>query len=197
MSEAKTALRAAQVAARDGLTPEQRAAATAAIVARVRSLPAWQRAQCVLSYMAFGSELDLGVLHRELLLQGRLLVAPRVPAQGRALELRQVADLAQDLAPSRWGIPEPQPERCPLVDPAQIDLVLVPGLAFDRWGNRLGYGAGFYDRLFQRLSPSALRVACLQDALMVDRVPAEAHDVPVDLLVTESMALVCQREAQA
>ena len=196
MAEAKTALRAAQVAARDGLTPEQRATATAAIVARVRSLPAWQRARCVLSYMAFGSELDLGELHRELLLQGRLLVAPRVPAQGRALELRQVADLAQDLAPSRWGIPEPQPERCPLVDPAQIDLVLVPGLAFDRWGNRLGYGAGFYDRLFQRLSSSALRVACLQDALLVDRVPAEPHDVPVDLLVTESMALVCQRDAQ-
>ena len=163
MSEAKTALRAAQVA------------------------------RGVLSYMAFGSELDLDELHRELLLQGRLLVAPRVPAQGRVLELRQVADLKQDLAPSRWGIPEPLPERCPLVDPAQIDLVLVPGVAFDRWGNRLGYGAGFYDRLFQRLPPSALRVACVHDALLVDRVPAEPHDVPVDLLLTESMALVCQR----
>ena len=197
MAEAKTALRAAQVAARDGLTPEQRAAATAAIVARVRSLPAWQRARGVLSYMAFGSELDLGELHRELLLQGRLLVAPRVPAQGRALELRQVADLAHDLAPSRWGIPEPQPERCPLVDPAQIDLVLVPGVAFDRRGNRLGYGAGFYDRLFLRLAPSALRVACVHDALLVDRVPAEPHDAPVDLLITESMALVCQRDAEA
>jgi 5-formyltetrahydrofolate cyclo-ligase len=143
--------------------------------------------------MAFGSELDLGELHRELLQQGRLLVAPRVPTQGRALELRQVADLTQDLAPSRWGIPEPQPERCPLLDPAQIDLVLVPGVAFDRWGNRLGYGAGFYDRLFLRLLPSALRVACVHDALLVDRVPAEPHDVPVDLLITESMALVCQR----
>ena len=195
MAEAKTALRAAQVAARDGLTLQARVASAAAVAARVRSLPAWQRARCVLSYMAFGSELDLGVLHQDLLLQGRLLVAPRVPAQGRALELRQVADLTQDLAPSRWGIPEPQPERCPLVDPAQIDLVLVPGLAFDRWGNRLGYGAGFYDRLFLRLSPSTLRVACLQDVLLLDQVPAEAHDMPVDLLLTESMALVCQREA--
>ena len=194
MSEAKTALRAAQVARRDGLKPELRAAATAAIVARVRSLPAWQRARGVLSYMAFGSELDLDALHRELLQQGRLLVAPRVPAQGRALELRQVVDLTQDLAPSRWGIPEPLPERCPLVDPTQIDLVLVPGVAFDRTGNRLGYGAGFYDRLFQRLLPSALRVACVQEALLVDRVPAEPHDAPVDLLVTESMALVCQRD---
>ena len=143
--------------------------------------------------MAFGSELDLDELHRELLLQGRLLVAPRVPAQGRVLELRQVTDLTKDLAPSRWGIPEPLPEYCPLVDPAQIDLVLVPGVAFDRWGNRLGYGAGFYDRLFQRLPPSALRVACVHDALLVDRVPAEPHDAPVDLLLTESMAMVCQR----
>jgi len=194
MSEAKTALRAAQVARRDGLKPELRAAATAAIVARVRSLPAWQRARGVLSYMAFGSELDLDALHRELLQQGRLLVAPRVPAQGRALELRQVVDLTQDLVPSRWGIREPRPERCPLVDPAQIDLVLVPGVAFDCTGNRLGYGAGFYDRLFQRLPPSALRVACVQEALLVDRVPSEPHDAPVDLLVTESMALVCQRD---
>lgn len=194
MSEAKTALRAAQVARRDGLTAEQRAAATTAILARVRSLPTWQRARGVLSYMAFGSELDLDELHRELQQQGRLLVAPRVPARGRALELRQVVDLTQDLAPSRWGIPEPLPERCPLVDPAQIDLVLVPGVAFDRTGNRLGYGAGFYDRLFQRLPPSVLRVACVQDALLVDRVPAEPHDAPVDLLLTESMALVCQRD---
>ena len=193
MSEAKTALRAAQVARRDGLTPQARVASAAAISARVRSLPAWHRARGVLSYMAFGSELDLDELHRELLQQGRLLVAPRVPAQGRVLELRQMADLKQDLAPSRWGIPEPRPERCPLVDPAQIDLVLVPGVAFDRWGNRLGYGAGFYDRLFLRLLPSALRVACVHDALLVDRVPAEAHDAPVDLLITESMALVCQR----
>ena len=193
MSEAKTALRAAQVARRDGLTPQTRAASAAAIAARVRSLPAWSRARGVLSYMAFGSELDLDALHRELLQQGRLLVAPRVPAQGRVLELRQVADLKQDLAPSRWGIPEPLPERCPLVDPAQIDLVLVPGVAFDRWGNRLGYGAGFYDRLFLRLLPSALRVACVHDALLVDRVPAEPHDAPVDLLLTESMAMVCQR----
>ena len=197
MSEAKTALRAAQVARRDGLTPQARVASASAISARLRSLPAWQRARGVLSYMAFGSELDLGELHCELLQQGRLLVAPRVPAQGRALELRQVADLTQDLAASRWGIPEPQPERCPLVDPAQIDLVLVPGVAFDRRGNRLGYGAGFYDRLFLRLLPSALRVACVHDALLVDRVPAEPHDVPVDLLITESMALVCQRDAQA
>ncbi|MEY4267708.1 MAG: hypothetical protein RIS90_2243 [Pseudomonadota bacterium] len=197
MSEAKTALRAAQVARRDGLKPELRVAATATIVARVRRLPAWQRARGVLSYMAFGSELDLDELHRELLQQGRLLVAPRVPAQGRALELRQLVDLSQDLAPSRWGIPEPLPERCPLVDPAQIDLVLVPGVAFDRTGNRLGYGAGLYDRLGQRLPPSALRLACVQDALLVDRVPAEPHDAPVDLLVTESMALVCQRDARA
>lgn len=194
MSDAKTALRAAQVARRDGLTLQARAAAAAAIVARVRNLPAWQRARGVLSYMAFGSELDLGALHLEVLQQGRLLVAPRVPAQGRALELRQVVDLTQDLAPSRWGIPEPLPERCPLVDPTQIDLVLVPGVAFDRTGNRLGYGAGFYDRLFQRLLPSALRVACVQEALLVDRVPAEPHDAPVDLLLTESMALVCQRD---
>lgn len=190
---AKPALRAAQIARRDALSKAERVAAQAEIVQRVRRLPAWQRAQCVLSYMAFGSELDLGALHQELLQAGRSLVLPRVPEAGRALELRQVKDLAQDLAPGRWGIPEPRPERCPIVDDHSIELVLVPGVSFDSMGNRLGYGAGFYDRLFERLPRSALRLACAFDAMVLPQLPTEDHDQPVDLLVTEAASLVCQR----
>lgn len=189
----KSALRAAQIGRRDALHPAERAAAQAGIVQRVRSLPAWQRAQCVLSYMAFGSELDLGALHREVLQAGKLLVLPRVPETGRALELRRVTDLSLDLAPGRWGIPEPLPQRCPLVDDPLIELVLVPGVSFDRAGNRLGYGAGFYDRLFERLPRAALRIACAFEAVLLEQLPSEAHDQPVDLLVTEAMSLVCQR----
>ena len=188
---AKKALRAALIARRDALPADVRRQAGREIVRRVRALPAWGRARTVLAYQAFGSELDLDELQQELLRRGGRLVAPRVPAVGRILELRQVREPRSDLRPGRWGIPEPDPARCPEVEPGAIDLVLVPGVGFDVAGNRLGYGAGFYDRLFERLPVSALRLACAFDAMVCTAIPCEPHDQRIDLLVTEMRTVAC------
>lgn len=130
-------------------------------------------------------EWDASLVARAALATGRMVVLPRVDAPARMLALHRIDDLARDVAPGRHGIPEPRPE-CEPIAPDAIDWVLVPGVAFDTLGHRLGYGGGYYDRLLPLLAPGAARVAGAFELQIVDAVPHAAHDLPVDAIVTES-----------
>lgn len=189
LREAKLALRRQVLAARDALSPEARASAGARIVASIAALPSFAGARAVLLTLPFGSEWDTLPLVRAALEAGRAVVVPRVDAATRMLALHAIADPARDVARGHRGIPEPLPH-CPAVEPAAIDWVLVPGVAFDLTGGRLGYGGGYYDRLLPLVPPAAARVAGAFDLQIVERVPAGPQDVAVDAIVTESRALV-------
>lgn len=89
------------------------------------------------------------------------------------------------LSKGGFGIPEPEPDRCPLIQPDQLDLVFVPGLAFDNDGYRVGYGGGYYDKLLADLEPSALTVGVCYQFQLIDRCPREDHDRAVDRVITE------------
>jgi 5-formyltetrahydrofolate cyclo-ligase len=104
------------------------------------------------------------------------------------LDLHAVVDIGHDIAPGYRGIPEPA-ATLPRIESEAIDWVLIPGVAFDLTGRRLGYGGGFYDRLLPLLRPDAPRIAGVFDLQIVERVPATAHDLTVDLMVTESRIL--------
>ncbi|HDH96432.1 MAG TPA: 5-formyltetrahydrofolate cyclo-ligase [Proteobacteria bacterium] len=94
-------------------------------------------------------------------------------------------DLNRDLAPGAFGIPEPRGAELPEVDEDEIELVVTPGAAFDMLGYRLGYGGGFYDRLFAQIRPDCLKVGIAFSFQLVDSVPHEPTDVPVDIVVTD------------
>jgi 5-formyltetrahydrofolate cyclo-ligase len=140
-----------------------------------------------LSYAGFGSEIDTLPFNRALLDRGLSLVLPRVERVAGGLVLYRVRDLETDLIPGVWGIPEPDPLRCAVVSPDDIDWLLLPGLAFDRRGGRLGYGGGYYDRLLPRL-PRLKRIAAAFDCQIVDAVPRGSHDVLMDRVITETGA---------
>ena len=108
------------------------------------------------------------------------------------LELHLVADLERDVASGYLGISEPRPH-CPAVELSTIDWVLVPGVAFDLSGHRIGYGGGYYDRLLPSLREGAPRIAGAFELQMVERVPAAAHDLEVDAIVTEVRTIVTRR----
>lgn len=170
---------------------------------RLVGLPEYGAARTVMAFASFRGELDTRPLLFDILRSGRTLVLPAVQAGTPRLDLRIVSDLAE-LRPGGWGIPEPG-QGCPPADPARIDLVVVPGVAFDVRGQRVGYGGGFYDALLrgwrEEPGPAARRpaapgaagrhsagpVACgLAYELQVHpAVPAGPHDQPLDLLVTE------------
>jgi 5-formyltetrahydrofolate cyclo-ligase len=183
----KGELRHRVLARRDALEPAERARLSAAIVARLSALDAVRRARTVLAYAPFGSEPDTWPLLRAVLAEGRALLLPRVDRAARRLVLHRVTDLEADLAPGTWGILEPIPARCPVVLPPAADVVLVPGVAFDRSGGRLGYGGGYYDRLLAAWPPPRPPlVAPAFELQVVAQVPLLPGDHRVDRVVTES-----------
>ncbi len=189
MSEAallKRELRRTIIAARDALPPDRRRELSAAICRRVAASPEFVRSRFALLFASFGSEVDTGNLLRIALAEGKRVALPRVEPATRALELREVRSLEDDLAPGLWSIPEPIPERCPLVSPEALDFVLVPGVAFDRERRRLGYGGGYYDRLLGAVPPGAAAIAVCFGLQIVPVVPAAEHDRHVPVIITES-----------
>jgi 5-formyltetrahydrofolate cyclo-ligase len=183
-SGAKAALRRAVLRRRDALPVGERALLGARIVAAILDLPTYQNADAVLAYASFGTELQTDELLRRVLDDGKALVLPRVERGG--LGLYEVRDLAMDLAPGTWGIREPRPDRCPPADLGGMGFALIPGVAFDRRARRLGYGGGFYDRLLAGGLPEGTPfVSGAFEVQIVDEVPTDPHDAPVDLVVTE------------
>jgi 5-formyltetrahydrofolate cyclo-ligase len=193
LREAKRALRDHVLAARDALPAAQRAAAGAAIVARIVQLPSFAATPTVLLTLAFGSEWDTLPLVRAALAAGKAVVLPRVDANTRMLELRAIRDPLADTAPGFRGIREPGP-RCPAVASGTIAWVLVPGVAFDNGGRRLGYGGGFYDRLLPLLAAGAASIAGAFELQVVPRVPAAPHDLAVQTICTEARSIAASGE---
>lgn len=186
---AKLAVRRQILAARDGLSADYRAAAARTIAERLAALPTFARARTVLLTIAFRSEWDtLPLVHAALAL-GKIVAVPRINAAARMLDLFAITDPARDIVPGFHDIPEPV-VLCAKVPVAAIDWVLVPGVAFDATGRRLGYGGGYYDRLLPLFAPDTARVAGAFDLQIVDRVPAAPHDLTVDAIVTEARTLL-------
>ncbi|MCE2950442.1 MAG: 5-formyltetrahydrofolate cyclo-ligase [bacterium] len=187
--ESKPALRARVLSARAAMDARARAAAGAAIVAHLLRQPTLSTARTVAAYVGFDTEIDTTPFLAAVLAQGRRLLLPRVvdveSKTRRHLVLHEVGDVDRETRPGRWGIREPDPALCAAIDPLEADLILVPGVAFDRRGGRLGYGAGFYDRLLSGLRPDCLRVAACFPVQLVPAVPLEAHDQRIQRLVTD------------
>jgi 5-formyltetrahydrofolate cyclo-ligase len=123
---------------------------------------------------------------------GKRVAAPRVNAAQRMLDVYAISDPERDLGPGFGGIAEPLPH-CQSLPLDAIDWVLVPGVAFDKRGHRLGYGGGYYDRLLPLLRDDAHRVAGAFDMQIVDRVPIAPHDRPLDAIVTEARIIAPAR----
>ena len=183
---AKRELRRRVIARRDAIPPAQRRALSEAICSRVAQSPEFGNAECVLLFASFGSEVDTSPLLSAALAAGKRIALPRVNPTTRELELRGVTSVQTDLQPGLWGIPEPIPERCPETDLAEIDFVLVPGVAFDRSRRRLGYGGGYYDRILSQVTRGVPCIAICFERQLVPQVPADDHDLRVPILMTEN-----------
>ena len=176
----KKALRREMVARRDAIPPEVLARLAARLADRLVELPEYAAARSVLATMSIGSEWSTRPFIDRARADGKTLVLPRVTPPPRHLEIHVVASMERDLIPGVWEIPEPDPARCPRLDFADVDFALVPALAVDRAGYRLGYGAGYFDRLLAGRGPRPFCVTALPTQFIIGSLPHEAHDVPVD-----------------
>ncbi len=179
-------MREQAVAARARLSPAERATRSHAIADRVAQLEGFRRARTVALYAPVGVEVDTGELARRAADDGKTLVWPRSRPGDRKMEF--AACSAGDMVRGPLGAPEP-PEWARAVPPESIDLFVVPGLAFDAAGGRLGRGGGHYDATLAAMPPGAPRVGVAFEAQLVPAVPREPHDVALDAVVTEDRVL--------
>jgi len=190
LAAAKRGLRRTASAARDAV--RDRVAAATAACAHLSALAPYRSAEAVLWYVSMPSELSTSPAIEAALAEGKRVAVPW--CDGDDLGLWRLESVSE-LEPGTWGIPEPpparrgEPER--LVAPGSINLAVVPGLAFDRRGRRLGHGKGYYDRLLVR--SSAVRVGLCYDAQVFANVPAGPRDALMDWLVTERGARPIER----
>ncbi len=172
-------------AVRRGLSEVERLAYSRRIWERVVGLPCYQHARVVLGYMAFDHEVLSDGLMQQAMASGKQLVLPMVLGDRRDMALYVIEDLRRDVAPGYRGILEPQPRHTRAVVPEALDLALIPGVAFDLRGGRLGFGVGFYDRLLSRLARDIPTLGLAFDFQVVPRLPFEPHDMLLKAIVTE------------
>jgi len=178
------------------IDPRERAEASDLACRRLAELPAWSRAATIMLYVPLRSEVDTTPLALECFREGRTVCVPRVdwdrgemhPVETTSFEDEALVTDERNLRTPTAGRP---------VVPASIDLVVVPGLAFDPDGGRLGRGGGFYDRFLARTDQRTLRIGIAFDAQIVPLVPREPHDVLMDAVVTDRRLLPGRRMAAA
>ena len=175
VAEQKKQLRADIRARMKQMDPGQLHVEDDVLFSRFLSLPQVARADTILIYHGMGAEPDTARLIGPLLALGKRVALPRC-LPGNGMEARSITG-AEQLIRHKFGMLEPG-EDCPVVDREEIDLILVPGLAFDRHCRRLGQGGGFYDRYLEGYSGPT--VALCRDCFLLEEVPCEPHDRPVD-----------------
>ena len=183
MAEEKAALRAEIRARMSALSEEARRASDAALFARFLALPEVGGAEIIFLYLGMGAEPDTVSLIESLRALGKKVALPRI-LPGRGMEARLVPSDAV-LVRHPYGMLEPG-EGCPVIPKGEIDLVLTPGLAFDRRGYRLGQGGGYYDRYLADFS--GCTVALCREICLLEQVPVEEFDAPMGIVLTEGAA---------
>jgi 5-formyltetrahydrofolate cyclo-ligase len=186
----KKEIRKKVLAERDRMPPSQRSAKSREIEGRLFSLPEFKSARAILFFASFRSEVETVTMIRRALGDGKRVILPKV--KGKELELFEIGNFDKEVSPGAWGILEPC-EIAP-VKRDELDIIIVPGAAFDEQGNRLGYGAGFYDKLLSEFKKPTIAIAFEQQ--IIPKIPADPHDVAVRKIVTEKRVIETVRSKE-
>ena len=176
---------------RRSLTADEVNEKSAVIARSLLNISAVKDAKTVCVYISAFKEPDTRGIIDALLSSGKRVAVPVTDEENVTLSLSYI-DNASELARGAYGIYEPTVIR--RADENDIDVIVTPGLAFDTRGGRIGFGKGYYDRLFEKTD--ALRIALCYDFQLLEKIPTEPHDAPMDIIVTEKRVLVIQSGSQ-
>jgi 5-formyltetrahydrofolate cyclo-ligase len=189
MGETRNDLRSAALSRRNALPPAACLSWSRSIQAKAIEFPRFGSARCVALYCAVGNEVETRGLMDHALQRGKKVFCPKFSRAGEAVFVE--LESAGDLIVGGFGIPEPPGDRLLSPEDCEDLIVFVPGVLFDRWGNRLGRGGGWYDRALEWLHGRGLFVGLAYDCQVVDSLPAQVWDKKVHYVITESKVIDC------
>ena len=159
------------------------------ITDKLLNLDCIKNAKNIMLYLDFNNEVSTDSLIKKLLNLGKIVSSPITLKEERKLIPSQITDLKNGIQYGAYNIREPKPECSPAINIKDLDVVIVPAVAYDKNCYRLGYGGGFYDRFLENLRKDAVTIGIAFDLQIFDEVPKESHDAQLDYIVTESRIL--------
>lgn len=152
----------------------------------------YKNAKNIMTFISFGSEIDTHEFIKDAIKEGKNIFVPVTFHETREMKPSLLKNF-EELEKGYFNILTPKQEYIRYIDPMEIDMVIVPGAVFDRRGYRIGYGGGFYDRfLSTKVRKDIPKIAIAFDLQIIDKVPTEDYDVPVDFIVTEKEIINCK-----
>ena len=145
-----------------------------------------KKAKTIMLYLDFNNEVKTDDLINKLISLKKIVASPITLKEEKKLIPTQITDLKNGVKIGAYNIREPKPDLSRIIDISDLDVVIVPGVAYDNNCYRLGYGGGFYDRFLENLKPDSKTIGIAFDLQIFDEVPKEPHDAQLDFIITES-----------
>ena len=190
-AKTKIAIRKMIVQKREELGGLEKEEKNTAIAQRLFGMDEFKKSKTIFCFLSTSFEVQTERIIRESLRLGKQVLVPLLDPGGENLKASRIPSMDIDFVVGEYGVRQPAPKFRNIVPFANIDFVVVPGLAFDNFGNRIGYGGGFYDKFFKKITRDVSRVAVSYDFQLFNLVPHSHSDEPVHFLITETKALRC------
>ena len=159
------------------------------IINKIMKLPEFINSSTIMLYLSFNNEVNTYPLVKWCLDNNKTVIAPYCVQSNKEIVPYKITNLSNDLIKSTFGVMEPKQDLLEKVNIEDIDLILVPGVAFDEHCNRIGFGAGYYDRFLCKKSKDATTIGIAYDYQIIDKVPTDKYDVPLDFIITEKRVI--------
>ena len=192
IAQAKNAIRQDIIQKRGELGDLEKNEKSLAISKRLFGMDEFKKSKVVFCFLSTFFEVQTEKIIRESLRLGKQVLVPLLDPEGENLQASRIPSMDIDFVVGEYGVRQPAPKFRDIVPFSNIDFVVVPGLAFDNLGNRIGYGGGFYDKFFKKITRDVDRVAVSYDFQLFNLVPRSDLDEPVHFLITETKALRCR-----
>lgn len=192
-NKSKSLIRKKLIDLREKLSPAEVAEKSTRIAEKLFKLNCYINSKTLMGYMNFRNEVITEHILEESLKKGKRVVIPRIDITDdgtKGIVPYEIKDIENDVERGTFGVREPDRRIAVKVNPEDIDLIIIPGVGFDARGYRIGFGAGYYDRFLKKISPHCHKVALAFEFQVLEKLPEEEHDIPVDIIITEKRIMI-------
>ncbi|MCB2293721.1 5-formyltetrahydrofolate cyclo-ligase [Clostridium algoriphilum] len=162
---------------------------SAQIISIIMKLPQFENSRNIMLYLSFNKEVDTYPLATWCLTHGKNVIAPYCIQTTKQIIPYKINNITSDLTKSTFGVMEPKHNLLEKINIEDIDLIIVPGVVFDKACNRIGFGAGYYDRFLSKKLKSTPTIGIAYDYQIIDKVPTDEYDIPLDFIITENRTI--------